>query len=655
MKRSKQKLYIISVLLVLVVTFSIGRCTAPDSSQTQQTSVNQSGTGDSQSHVGHQQQTNFLPEEFTTWTCSMHPQIQQPEPGQCPICGMELIPITASSGEDSGPRTLTMSQTAEALADIQTTRVEKRYPEAKVRLVGKLGYDETRVRSLSARFPARIDRLFVNFNGLKVQRGEHLAQVYSPELLTAVSELLTSHRYNPGSSATKSAKEKLRLWDLLPSQIEKILEDNNPIEEFELLAPISGVVVQKKINEGDYVKTGQPLFKIVDLSHLWLQLEAYEADLAWLRFGQSVSFSVEAFPGESFGGNISFIEPELNRKTRTVTLRVNVPNNGGRLKPGMFAKAQISAQIAKNGIVYTPELIGKWISPMHPQIIKDGPGQCDICGMDLVPVEKMGITVDEEAEAPLVLPASAVLRTGKRAVVYLKKNAERPTFEGREINLGARAGDFYIVKSGLEQGDEVVTHGAFKIDSALQIQAKPSMMNPDGGGPIPGHQHQESSTNSIDHEHSDYDSGGHVGLSLKIDLITSKNLLPHYLSLQSGLAEDDIESAKNTLKEMMKVTGHSGQLSSLVHTMLAAESLDDLRKPGFEALSKAMIDQVSRRPEAFGQTVYQMFCPMVYGDRGTSWLQADNNLRNPYFGGRMLQCGELETVHKVGEASIHAH
>jgi len=386
------------------------------------------------------------PESPTIWTCSMHPQIQQPEPGDCPICGMDLIPLAEDDGGDLGPRAMSMSESSRALAEIETSTVQQAFPEATVRIVGQLDYDETREKSLSARFPARIERLYVNFTGIRVKKGEHLAEVYSPELLTAQRELLTAYRADPNSSITAAAREKLRLWDLLPDQIDEILARGTATDRFELRAPTSGVVVEKHVKEGDYVKTGEPLFRIVDLGVLWLNLEAYESDLPWLRYGQNVQFGVEAYPGEAFSGQIAFIEPELNRKTRTVPVRVNVPNPDGRLKPGMFARGQVKVRIAEEGEVYAPDLAGKWISPMHPEIIKDHPGLCDVCGMDLVPAESLGFVAPQEGEAPLVVPASAVLRTGKRAVVYVRvPNTERPTYEGREIVLGARAGDQFVV------------------------------------------------------------------------------------------------------------------------------------------------------------------------------------------------------------------
>jgi len=622
---------ILSVVGIAVAAFLTGRFLAPSPQASGSMPQAQSSTP---------QASSSSPQ---TWTCSMHPQIQQPEPGDCPICGMDLIPLKEEDGAGSGPREMSMSETSRALADIQTTEIAQTYPEAKIQLVGKLDYDETREKSLSARFPARIDELFVNYTGIPVNQGEHLAKVYSPELLTAQRELITSHRADPDSSITRAAREKLRLWDLLPAQIDAIIESGEAKDHFVLKAPIGGVVAAKHIKEGDYVKTGEPLFRIVDLSVLWAELDAYESDLPWLRFGQDVSFTVESFPGKTFHGQIAFIEPEVDRKTRTVPIRVNVANRDRRLKPGMFVRAVVASRIAEDGKVYAPEFAGKWISPMHPEVIKDHPGQCDVCGMDLVPAEELGYVDNENEPAPVVVPASAVLRTGKRAVVYVEKpDADRPTYEGREIVLGPRAGDVFLVASGLEAGERVVTNGAFKIDSALQIQAKPSMMSEAGHGARgAGHGAREKNQTSIPN-------------------ITEKEfdaILPHYLSLHKALADDDLNAAKGTLKKLMAVTGHEDLLAKVIHDMMAAANLDGIRRPHFETLSNALITAAKESPAAMPENLMIMHCPMVYGDRGADWLQTSEPLLNPYFGASMLKCGEVrEHIHQdPGTPPEHEH
>jgi Cu(I)/Ag(I) efflux system membrane fusion protein len=582
----------------LLVGAMVGRLTSPD---------------EAQSAEAHQDQ-EAKPEK---WTCSMHPQIQTVEPGDCPICGMDLIPV-GSESSDGGPTTLVLSERAASLAEIQTAVVKREFPMAEVNLVGRLEFDETRIKSLTARFPARIDRLFVNYKGAPVQTGEHLAMIYSPELSTAEHELLMGYANDPTGPLTTAAREKLRLWDLLPDQIEEILEKGTPSDQFELLSPISGIVLEKHVHEGDYVQTGQPLFKIADLDNLWLFLDAYESDLPWLRYGQVVRFSVEAFPGETFTGRIAFIEPEMNRMTRTAAIRVDVPNKDGRLKAGMFARGTVRAQVATGGEVFAPDVAGKWISPMHPEIIKDGPGSCDVCGMDLVPAESLGYKTIPEGDAPLIVPATAVLRTGSRAVVYLRKAGTEPTFEGREVILGPRTGDVFLIKAGLSEGDRVVTNGAFKIDSALQIQAKPSMM-------------------------SMADDVAIKALQSHGELIA--NILPGYFTLQDAMAKDDFEASKPAIDALMAQAGHDSPLSGILHKMMGAENMDALRRPLFEDFSNAVIDLVRANAESLTGDVYLMTCPMVYDNRddnSADWLQDHGELLNPYWGSGMLHCGQTK-------------
>lgn len=429
-----------------------------------------------------------------TWTCSMHPQIRQPGPGLCPICNMDLIPLTESG--EGGLRELSISDEASALLDIRVAPVVRAPAEAEVHLFGRIAYDERKVTTITSRVGGRLDRLFVDFTGTMVKDGDHLAEIYSPDLLVAQRELIESRRglnsaVAGGSDVVRetrrrlldAAREKLRLLQFTEKQIGLIEESKTPVDHLTLYAPQAGIVTEKMVNEGQYVKTGDPLFKMADLSTVWLMLEAYESDLQWLRYAQNVRFQVEALPGRTFEGRIAFINPDLDPLRRVTSVRVNVENPSLKLKPGMFAKAKVISPTSADGRVLDPSLAGKWVSPMHPEIVKDGPGQCDICGMDLVPAEQLGFIPDASAaKEPLLVPTSAVLRTGDRAVVYVRLvGGEGPSFEGREIVLGPLVGARYIVEAGLNEGDLVVTQGAFKLDSELQIRAKPSMMNPDAG------------------------------------------------------------------------------------------------------------------------------------------------------------------------------
>ncbi len=443
------------------------------------------------------------------WHCAMHPHLHQDGPGQCPICGMDLIRVPQLDSADmADARTLRVTDAQKALMRISTVPAERRFPTASLRLAGKVAYDETNLEYITAWVPGRIDRLFVDYTGLSVNKGDHMVELYSPELYSAQEELLQALRSLRGvtnsgldslresaQGTVSAARDKLRLAGLTAEQIAQLEKTGKSQERVTIYSPKSGVVIHKNAQEGMYVDTGSRVFTIADLSSVWVQLDAYESDLQWLRAGQAVNFSTEAFPGEAFHGRIAFIDPVLDAKTRTVNLRVNVDNSDERLKPGMFVRASVSARLATGGEVVDEFLVGKWVSPMHPEQVSDQPGVCPVCGMALVRAEAIGrseVPGDSSSlegaqpsasQPPIVIPATAVLVTGERAVVYVEDTAsEVPSYVGRVVVLGARAGADYIVKSGLAAGELVVVSGNFKIDSALQIQARPSMMNPQRGG-----------------------------------------------------------------------------------------------------------------------------------------------------------------------------
>lgn len=434
----------------------------------------------------------------TIWTCSMHPQIQQPKPGKCPLCGMDLIPIGGVESKTAG--TIEFAPEAIKLMQIQTSIVQRKQVSAQIKLIGKLDYDQTRVKSITSWTSGRIDRLFVDYIGMPVRKGDHMVELYSPELITAQTELLEAYNsvQTVGQSASdlirrsvegtlKAAREKLRLLGVTEEQIKQIESSGTTLDHLTINAPLGGIVIEKMANQGMYVETGMPIYTIADLSKIWLLLEAYESDLNWIRFGQKIEFAVESLAGKTFTGVVSFISPTLNPMTRTVAIRALVNNPNGVLKPGMFVRGQIDAQLTADGKVMDASLSGKYLCPMHGEIIKDTAGTCDICGMALVKAEDLGYKTTASAELPLVIPATAPLITGRKldkAIVYIKAGDElHPSFIGREVTLGPKADEYYIVESGLMEGETIVTNGAFKIDSAAQIQAMPSMMTRDADKP----------------------------------------------------------------------------------------------------------------------------------------------------------------------------
>jgi Cu(I)/Ag(I) efflux system membrane fusion protein len=372
---------------------------------------------------------------------------------------MDLIPVEhdEESGDVEGDRRLSVSEAGKKLMEISTTPAQRKSIDIDVRMVGKITYDESRVAEISAWVPGRLDKLFVDYTGYVVERGDPLAELYSPQLLAAQEELLQSvnaereagemgsSSHEIASRTLEAVRERLALWGLSPEQIGEIEERGTSLPHVTIRAPAGGTVIEKNATEGMYVTTGSTIYTIADLSEVWLELEAYETDLPLVQNAREVRFWVEAFPHESFSGKVSFVDPIVDAKTRTIKIRANVDNRAGKLKPDMFARAVVRSR---------PSADGK--------------------------------------RPPLVIPATAALVTGTRAVVYVEvEGAERPTYEGREVVLGPRVGDHYVVASGISEGERVVTEGSFKIDSALQIRAKASMMSPTGAEQpaVPQHTH----------------------------------------------------------------------------------------------------------------------------------------------------------------------
>ncbi|MBW8041725.1 MAG: DUF3347 domain-containing protein [Planctomycetes bacterium] len=592
-------------------------------------------------------------QEQTLWTCPMHPHIRLPEPGKCPICFMDLVP-SSSSDSDIGERQISFSEAAIKLMEIETTPVERKFVTAEIRMAGKVDFDETRVKHITAWVPGRIDRLYVDFTGTVVNKGDHMVYLYSPELLSTQAELLQAvkavEKFKAGGSelirrsilaTLEAARDKLRLLGLGKEQIEQIEKTRKVVDHLTIYAPMGGVVIEKHRTEGSYVDTGTQIYMIADLTHLWVKLDAYESDMMWIRYGQEVEFSTEAYPGDVFKGRISFEDPVLNAKTRTVKLRVNVDNHDGKLKPEMFVRAIVRSRVAQGGRVMDPEMSGKWICPMHPSVVKTEAGSCNICGMDLVTTESLGyVKVDTPEEAPLVIPASAPLITGIRAVVYVQvPNTEAPTYEGREVVLGPRAGDYYLVKEGLNEGEVVVTNGNFKIDSALQIQAKPSMM----------------SAKDVTDEHK------HKIIEVSEEFKQQfRPVIEDYLALQRALAADDVKKAVESVEQALKsLSGvdmgllgekahkiwmqSSGAMAQALRSVKKEGNIEQLRKT-FKSFSDEVIITV-KQFEVFGPNpLYRFHCPMAFDNKGADWLQIDKDTRNPYLGASMLKCGQVIEV-----------
>jgi Cu(I)/Ag(I) efflux system membrane fusion protein len=368
------------------------------------------------------------------WTCSMHPQIRMEQPGKCPICGMDLVQLVKSGSAQVDQSAIHLSKEAAELANVLTSVVTRKKPVKEVRLYGKIQADERLLQSQVAHVPGRIDRLAINFTGESVVKGQVLAEIYSPELITAQQELLETIKTKQlQPELYEASKEKLRQWKLTDDQIAEIEKSGIVNNSLEVVSNTSGTVIDRFVNNGDHVAQGTVLFRIADLSKVWVMFDAYESDIQFLKKGEKVNFTIQSFPGTEFSGNIVFIDPVIDAVTRVAKIRVETGNQSGKLKPEMFA----------TGIVST--------------------------------------TLNEFSEN-MVIPKTAVLWTGKRSIVYVKQpGTDEPVFKLREIGLGPMLGENYVITDGLKEGEEIVTSGTFSIDAAAQLEGKPSMMNPRGG------------------------------------------------------------------------------------------------------------------------------------------------------------------------------
>ncbi len=530
------------------------------------------------------------------WTCAMHPQVMLPESGDCPVCGMDLIPVdTENSGLLANQFQLT--ENAMALANIQTSIVG--YNEAEgniIKLSGKIVENEEANTVQVSYFSGRIERLNINFTGDQVRKGQLLATVYSPELFAAQQELITAASLKTSQPALyKAVRNKLKLWKLSERQINAIETSSKVKENIPVYATVSGTVSEKLVEQGDYVKQGQPLLRVANLNTVWAHFDVYEKQITRLKEGQSISITTNANPNATINAKISFIDPVLNTKTRTITVRAVLDNTTHQFKPGMFIEGTIS-------------------------------------------------DVNTNKKQLLSIPSTAILWTGNRSVIYLKKDPGAPVFEMREVTLGNKIGNHYEIVEGINTGDEIVTHGTFTVDAAAQLQGKKSMINKETSA-IKVHR-----TINI----SNITTKSKTPLKFQEQL---KKMLDGYILIKEALVKDDPEIAKKTSTSMIKnieaidiklLTDSSNhnqwipienEIRQATNAIINASDIKEQRSY-FIQLSLQLTNAI----QTFGisQKVYSQFCPMANNNKGASWLSLDKEIRNPYFGKNMLTCGSIQ-------------
>lgn len=574
------KKLLIGIIVLIVISFFLGRVTKR-----------------SDDHSEHDQVLSVNNEGEVIWTCSMHPSIQLPEAGQCPICFMDLISVNKNDlqGGDGTPK-IKLSENAKNLAGIQTT-IAFRQPASLIRtLSGQVETSEKKESMITSKIAGRIDTLFIDYVGQSIRKGQKIASLYSPELLVLQNELLDAikrEKENPLDINTKlknAAINKLRLLGYSKTDIDNIIDKNIVSDHILIRSQTSGYVLNKLVEEGQYVKTGEKLYHIADLSKVWVMLDAYENDIRWITKNQKVSIKANAWPNKLFTGKISYIDPVLSPKTRTINVRVEVNNKSGELKPDMLVYGDVYVELNDKGTPYK-----------------------------------------SQDKHPLLIPISAPLQTGKRAVVYLEtqKDSTSALYEGREIELGPRVGNFFIALSGINQGDRIVTNGAFKIDGELQIKAMKSMMGSDPTDIIKGEKTLPSKSKKV-----------------------FEDLLNSYLQLQSSLASDSLNSSINALKTMkaisikVKYLGGEGYDVWNKSTVNLKEILNNRNPKSIEnmrILFNDISDIIIPLEQYYGgKDTYLAYCPMAFNDKGAFWVQKGKEISNPYFGASMLRCGEIK-------------
>jgi membrane fusion protein, copper/silver efflux system len=548
------------------------------------------------------------------YQCSMHPNVVSEKPGACPICAMDLQPvkkIDAKGIPGRAPVDLTAQQ--QQLINIRVTPVVESNAAQTIRAVGIITYDATSVADVNARVMGWVDQLHADKPGQLVQKDEPLLALYSPDLYSAQKEYLLawervhqkqssltqgqstqlkeylSANRDSAVSLLESARKRLELWEISEEQIKRLEQTRAAENTLELVAPLTGVVLEKKVFPKQMIQAGMMLYRIADLSQVWLEIEVYEYELPLLQVGQAVAVRVDAIPNETFDGKVDFIYPYLENKTRTTKVRVVLPNPDGRLRPAMYAHAETRVELGRQ----------------------------------------------------LLVPAGAVFDTGKQQYLFVKQ--DEGVFVPKEVVLGPKSQDRFVVRKGVEAGDMVVIDGNFLLDSESQLKA--------------------AASGSTDETSSE----AHQQMTMTMPLPAEAGelfnpLINDYLSMQSALAQDNMTGLKVTADRM------SAQIDSILASDVAPTGMVEEYRAGLSALQKqlqafsatdletartqfghvsdAMASQLAHFVPPMQEPLVVASCPMWKKSPGR-WLQAGEELRNPFMGQKMLTCGEKQMV--IGE------
>ncbi|WP_172435999.1 efflux RND transporter periplasmic adaptor subunit [Sediminicola luteus] len=518
------------------------------------------------------------------WTCSMHPDVRQNEMGTCPLCAMDLVLEHNKNG--GGHNFLELEPHHPLFTQIETSLVSNdSLFKAKINLTGRLTTNPETDATQTILFDGRLDKLLMNSIGDFVKKGETIGEVYAPEMYLAQDKLLTSASYqNTHPKLFAAARNSLGLWRLTDEQIEMVLKNKKPIMDFPLIADVSGTVTEVLAKEGEFYTQGAPLYKVSDLSLLWVELDAFENQLGLIEKGRMLELEFAGNPNLSQKIKVDYVEPILDSNTWTTRVRGVLVNKNRRYRPGMLVRAKIA--------------------------------------------------VNDTDPSFLSIPKSALLWTGNESYVFKKTiGSKGMIFQPVKVGLGRASEERVEVLKGLQAGEEIVTEGVYHVDATAQLYAKRSFMDvlPEAG--------------LLERVHENGASLEKETLKPLLDnyLLLKDALVASNFELAEGILKDISESLKE-LEDNALIVGNIVNVKTVLMTMKRQNDLEGYRL-GFKKLSTEMVSLLKRQTE-FNSTLYIQFCPMADGNKGGFWLSREEQIKNPYFGNEMLHCGSVEEVLK---------
>ena len=523
------------------------------------------------------------------YSCSMHPQIRQNQPGNCPICGMNLVQ-SKSLQTTTDPNAIQLSEDAQKLADIQTLKVTKSLPSIVLHLNGRVWPDKRKTAVQTTHISGQIEQLLIESKGQYIKAGEIIAYVYSPDLIEAQNELFEAFKMKEAQPELfEATRKKLENWKLTSAQIDTILRLGEPIESFPLVSEWTGMILDKYVSKGSHIERGTQLYEVANLKSVWVTFDLYETDLKTVHVGDKINMEFSSYPGKIFIGQVNFINPIVDPATQVAQIRVIYTNTLKPVYPGTSVKGLLNSQ------------------PKDDQKI-------------------------------IILPKTAVLWTGKRSIVYVKDpKSNEPTFHLREVILGALNTSGYAIEKGLEVGEEVVVNGVFTLDAAAQLAGKNSMMN------LP---HLKTSKESLDEKKT-----GKINPSPSVSL-TLKKMTDAYINIKNALALKNHNIITSEAALFISQLGDQKnfsadidqptliQLNKVIHKINKTKKISEVYGP-FAEISDFFYDFLDHY-KIKNLTLFRQYCPMAFDNKGAYWLSNTQEIYNPYFGEEMRFCGEIK-------------